>query len=259
MSKYKIGITEAGDAGLDLSWVEKLDMVDGVVVITKCISPDFYDAALANKDKLIVHATFTGYGHSILEQNVPPLYEEFNAIMALVKGGFPQEKIVIRVDPIIPTTKGVDTARRVIKTFMDVGFSRYRVSIIDMYPHIRERFKETGLPLPYGENGFAPSAAQVSAVDKMLCDVTAYWSLLGDRADSCDTLMIESCAEPRLTETVQCGCISSYDLHLLGLYDEPSPDNFGFQRKNCLCYSGKVELLRHKQRCEHQCLYCYWK
>lgn len=39
MAKYKIGITEAGDAGLDLSWVNKLDTVDGAVVITKCISP----------------------------------------------------------------------------------------------------------------------------------------------------------------------------------------------------------------------------
>lgn len=29
MPKYKIGITEAGDAGLDLSWANKLDTVDG--------------------------------------------------------------------------------------------------------------------------------------------------------------------------------------------------------------------------------------
>lgn len=57
MAKYKIGITEAGDAGLDLSWKEKLGTVDGAVVITKCVSPAFYNAVLANKDRLIVHAT----------------------------------------------------------------------------------------------------------------------------------------------------------------------------------------------------------
>lgn len=51
--------------------------VDGAIVITKCITPDFYEVALANKDKLIIHATITGYGHSILEPNVPPQYEEF--------------------------------------------------------------------------------------------------------------------------------------------------------------------------------------
>lgn len=57
MPKYKIGITEAGDAGLDLSWLDKLDAVDGAIVITKCVSPDFYDAVLSNKDKLIVYVT----------------------------------------------------------------------------------------------------------------------------------------------------------------------------------------------------------
>ena len=87
MAKYKIGITEAGDAGLDLSWVNKLDTVDGAVVITKCISPEFYDAVLSNKDKLIIHATFTGYGHSVLEPNVPSPYDEFDAIMALERAG----------------------------------------------------------------------------------------------------------------------------------------------------------------------------
>ena len=43
MAKYKIGITERGDAGLDVSWVGKLDAVDGAVVITKCLSPACYD------------------------------------------------------------------------------------------------------------------------------------------------------------------------------------------------------------------------
>lgn len=57
MAKYKIGVTEAGDAGLDVSWQEKLGTVDGAVVITKCVSPAFYKAVLANKDKLIVHSS----------------------------------------------------------------------------------------------------------------------------------------------------------------------------------------------------------
>lgn len=105
MALYKIGITEAGDAGVDLSWVEKLDRVDAAVLITKCVSPDFFDAALEHKDRLIVHATITGYGHSALEPNVPTPYEEFAAIMELVKAGFPMEKIVIRIDPSSPQRK----------------------------------------------------------------------------------------------------------------------------------------------------------
>lgn len=105
MALYKIGVTEAGDAGVDLSWEEKLDDVDAAVLITKCVSPDFFDATLRHKDKLIIHTTVTGYGHSILEPNVPTLYEEFTAIMELVKAGFPMSRIVVRVDPIIPTEK----------------------------------------------------------------------------------------------------------------------------------------------------------
>ena len=84
MALYKIGITEAGDAGVDLSWEEKLDDVDAAVLITKCVSPDFFDAALEHKDRLIVHATITGYGHSILEPNVPTPYDEFAAIMTSI-------------------------------------------------------------------------------------------------------------------------------------------------------------------------------
>lgn len=259
MPKYKIGITEAGDAGLDLSWIDKLDTVDGAIVITKNMTTGFYNAVISHKDKLIVHATVTGYGKSILEPNVPHPALELGSIAKLVDGGFPKNKVVIRVDPIIPTTKGIDTASQVVKTFMDAGFSRYRVSIIDMYSHVRERFKAAGLPLPYGEYGFNPCAEQVKAVDKMLLDMSVYWSSLGDRTDTCRMLMIESCAEPGLTNATQCGCISFYDLNLLGLHDEVFPDSYGFQRKNCLCYSGKTELLEHKKRCGHQCLYCYWK
>lgn len=90
-AKYKIGATDGGDAGIDLSWVDKLSKVNGAVVITKCVSPDFYDAVIANKDKLVVHATCTGYGGSVLEPNVPSPHEQFQAVMALVKDGrFPK-------------------------------------------------------------------------------------------------------------------------------------------------------------------------
>ena len=139
MALYKIGITEAGDAGVDLSWEEKLDDVDAAVLITKCVSPDFFDAALKHKDKLVIHTTITGYGHSALEPNVPTPYEEFAAIMELAKAGFPMEKIVIRIDPIIPTEKGLSVAYRTMISFMEMGFQRYRVSVIDMYPHARSR------------------------------------------------------------------------------------------------------------------------
>ena len=253
MAQYKIGATDGGDAGLDQSWVDKLNTVDGAIVITKNLTQGFRDAVLSNKEKLIVHATTTGYGGTVLEPNVPSVDEQFDSIMALVRFGFPKERIVIRVDPIIPTPKGIKTAEDVIKKFIGAGFSRFRVSIIDMYPHVRERFKQAGLPLPYGENGFSPNAEQVHAVDEMLMRAFAYYGARSPMP------RFEGCAEPGLSNVIHCGCVSGYDLKLLGLSETETADGVGYQRKHCMCYSGKTELLKSNSRCEHGCLYCFWK
>ena len=175
-------------------------------------------------------------------------------LSTLVDRGFPKNKIVVRIDPIIPTKKGIETAYNVFLTFIDHGFNRFRISLIDMYPHVRRRFKSAGLPLPYGENGFTPDKQQIAHVNQMIRDVKSYFS----NSRQSDGIRIESCAEPGLTEAIQCGCISSYDLALLGLHDD-NANQYGFQRKNCMCYSGKMELLNQKHPCAHQCLYCYWR
>lgn len=94
----------------------------------------------------------------------------------------------------------------------------------------------------------------IAHVNQMIRDVKSYFS----NSRQSDGIRIESCAEPGLTEAIQCGCISSYDLALLGLHDD-NANQYGFQRKNCMCYSGKMELLNQKHPCTHQCLYCYWR
>ena len=103
MAKYSIGITEAGDAGVDLSWEKKLEKVDGAILITKNVSRDFRAAVMRNTSKVIVHATVTGFGGTVLEPNVPLPRESLENVMLLLCDGFPQERVVIRVDPIIPT------------------------------------------------------------------------------------------------------------------------------------------------------------
>lgn len=62
-----------------------------------------------------------------------------------------------------------------------------------------------------------------------------------------------------VTEPIACGCISDYDLNLLGFSEDAESNGAGYQRKGCMCYAGKTELLKHKTRCPHGCLYCYWK
>lgn len=253
MARYKIGITEAGDAGLDLSWANKLHEVDGAVLITKSITPQFIKSVIANKEKLIVHATITGYGGTVVEPNVPCPTEAFAYLLDLVDQGFLKQKVVVRVDPVIPTPKGLQRACAIIQKGIDSGYTRFRISLIDMYPHVRARFSESRLPLPYGAKGFLPSDSQSIATDEMLKSLSEYGEMLES------PLRIEACVEPQLKNVIHQGCISSYDLKLLGLNEDRNCDNIGFQRKNCLCYLGKTELLTNKRRCPHQCLYCYWK
>ena len=254
MAKYKVGITEAGDAGIDLSWAKKLDAVNGAVLVTKNVTSGFISKVLENPTKLIIHATCTGYGGTAVEPNVPAWQTQASAVQKMVLEGFPKERVVIWVDPIIPTERGLERALEVIEFFMSRGFARYRLSVIDMYKHAQERFKAAGLPLPYGDS-FFPSKEQLADVDEMIREAREYWASFGrDPA----RLRIESCAEPGLRETIPCGCVSSFDLALLGL-DTSDVDSVGPQRPKCMCYSGKTELLAHKQRCPHGCLYCYWR
>jgi len=259
MAMYKIGVTEAGDAGLDLSWEEKLDSVDGAVLITKRVTHDFINAVHRHPEKLIVHATCTGYGGTVIEPRVPRDGYQLGSAKALVNDNFPIDRIVIRVDPIIPTMKGMRRAVGVIKTAIILGFSRFRISVLDMYPHVRERFAAAGLPDPYN-GAFQASEEQFKDVDLVVRAARLFW--LGSHG-TLDGLRIEACAEPMLNDdedvgVTRCGCVSAYDLALLGL----EPDDCGgggYQRKDCMCYAGKVELLERKKQCLHGCLYCYWR
>lgn len=247
MSKIKIGITEAGDAGLDFGWVNKMDSVDGAVLITKHISGRFQDAIMPFKGKVILHHTMTGWGGTQLEPNVPHPEQQIDALKSLLAAGFPSDHVVVRVDPIIPTPAGIWNAENIINAaYRELHLRRFRVSLIDMYPHVRNRFVAAGQKLPYGDR-FSASDEQFAEVNYRLWA----FALLG--------CQFESCAESKLTVADAVGCISQRDLSILGLEMPESVEPAGFQRPGCLCLSCKKELLTHKTQCPHGCLYCYWK
>lgn len=240
----KIGITEAGDAGLDLTWVNKISSVNGAILITKHITDAFIAKALKFKNKVIIHATCTGMGGSIIEPNVPTYEEQLSQLRKLIFFGFPEEQIVVRIDPIVPTKKGLMTAQKVIDAS---PVKRIRFSVLDCYPHVRERFQMKNIPLPYGDNFQAP--------DEFFNEMKLWIS--SQNPD----ISFECCAEPAFLnfEKVKCtGCVSEEDLKLLGL--ELDKDYIqGAQRAGCMCLSCKAELLEHKKKCPHGCLYCYWR
>ena len=231
----KVGITERGDAGLDFSWVEKIDQTAFSILITKNLNDRFIEEVLKKKEKIIVHATITGMGGTKIEPNVPDLDWSISQLRKMITSGFPANQIVLRIDPIFPTERGLQTARSVLVRASGLDIKRCRISVVDSYKHVRNRFAATKIPFP--------EFNLQEAYDLVLKTFSPYF----DRWD------FEACAEGL---PFRCGCISDRDAAILGI----DADLIGRkeQRKGCLCPKNKLELLGHCQRCQHQCLYCYW-
>ena len=243
----KIGITERGDPGFDLSWAGKLFAAN--IIITKQLrlsNKAFINAILQNKDKIILHVGCTGFGGTVVEPNVPHPQEVKNAVMYLLENSFPVSQTVLRIDPIIPTAEGLLGVKNVLELFRDTGIKRVRVSILDLYPHVRIRFAGENLQLPYPR--FTASYEQFRNTEKVLNEFQDIYSF-------------EACAEPNLQIGEKIGCISPKDLDILNVkYDANNIDSSGYQRNTCLCPSGKTELLSlGRKQCPSGCLYCYWK
>lgn len=250
----KIGITERGDAGLDLSWADKLNYVDGAILITKNITDKFIKTVCEKHNaghKIIIHCTCTGWGGSVIEPNVPEYTTQISQLCKLIQSGFPKSRCVLRIDPIFPTKKGLQHVQKVIETAYTEKLLpeiRVRISILDEYRHVKDRFRQMGYEPIYGNSFYAPK----SMFENTARTLAAY-----------QDITYECCAEPMLTNQypyrfIAHGCISPTDLAILGIpYNAMTvnPQN----RNGCLCLSCKTELLNNRHRCPHQCAYCFWK
>lgn len=232
-TNMSIGITERGDAGLDFSWYDNADSYDGMILITKRLSDKFINKAY--KVNSIVHATITGFGCTKVEPNVPSFeYSSIYFNKLVEKLG--EDRVVLRIDPIIPTDKGVAVAYEVYKILHlnSNHKTRVRVSFMDNYPHVKDRFIKAGLrPMAYN---FHASISDRIRYLKMFPDV-------------------EVCGEPDVGCT---GCVSERDLEILGI-KMPNHTYNGFQRQHCKCLAVKNEIFTERKQCPHGCLYCYWK
>lgn len=231
------GITERGDAARDLSWTNEINKVSMAILITKNIdSTVFQETAILYKHKVIVHATITGFGSTYLEPNVSPPHVTLEALSKFIKV-FPASQVVLRVDPIIPTEIGLRRVYDILNKAPE-GI-RLRFSFIDNYKHISER----GVRLPW-TTFHAPRELQAAGV-KLLHSFEYKFH-------------IESCGEESLLIPTawKIGCISKIDCDIFNI---PSTNKIGAQRKACLCLAGKTELLTNRHPCPNQCSYCYWK
>jgi DNA repair photolyase len=226
-----IGVTERGDPAYTNVWYNWVqDLKRPAILISKCVHQMYYKLKRLTFKNVIVHCTITGFGGTILEPMVPK-YEDSLRLVEDLADLIGRERIVIRMDPIILTPKGVINVQKINDWALEHGFRR-RISFMDNYNHVKERFRIAGLPqLSYDFH--AP-------LDQRL----AFWNKLGKP---------EVCGEPGMPCS---GCVSAKDLEILGVTERLERGN---QRATCQCLAAKHELLNSRSQCPHGCLYCYWK
>lgn len=254
----RIGITERGDAGINQKWFPQVmnGMVDGAVLITKHITKTFMENVIWCQNesrKLIVHATCTGWGGTIVEPNVPAYKDQLEALKNLIDMGFPVENCVLRIDPVIPSEKGLELVRKVIACAESKGIlpgARIRISVFDEYKHVKKRLIDQGFQSFYPGNNFQASEEQFKRTAELLSEYD---------------YVFHACAEPKLMKYGKpgrirhTGCISNEDLVFMDLDISEDLSVNKQNRSGCLCLSCKTELLAEKHRCPHQCVYCYWQ
>lgn len=251
----RIGITERGDASLDYTWVNKLLTcpVDGAILITKNITDEFIMQVLRCYEEfknIVVHCTCTGLGGSTIEPNVPSYRVQLMQFKHLIACGFPKEKCVLRIDPIIPTDYGINALTSVMEYARGLNLLpdiRVRVSVVDNYKHVSQRFVNAGLQKLYG-GAYSASESDFNRVNKWLSKYP--------------DVKFECCAENKLVgdNIEHCGCVSKKEIELFHIdADVENMDTNPQNRAMCKCLSCKVELLENRRRCTHGCLYCYWR
>ena len=255
-----IGITERGDAGINLLWKEKLDGVDGAILITKNITPKFKTAVLKlveNNYPFIIHCTCTGWGGTYMEPNVPKYTDQLNALKDLINLDVDKSKCVLRIDPIIPTQSGFSHIKKVLEYADEIGLLpiRIRISIYDEYKHIVERLTSKGLSPLYKGSMYA-TWSMMQETGKFLSELYNKYNI-----------PFETCAEPKLSQHItnsniieSTGCVSLKDIELMGLDIKEVPNTINSQNRfGCVCLTCKKELLTERHPCPHKCLYCYWR
>jgi DNA repair photolyase len=239
-----IGITESSEISFHLDVFDNL--YNGNIIITKRLTNKLIDKLVEHKDKIILHFTVTGWGNSVLEPFVPTLETSRKKFGELIEKGFPIEHCVLRIDPIIPTDEGIDKLVKVVNAFSDTAIKRVRFSVLDMYDHVKKRFKEAGLEIPY-ETFHAPLEIRKNIYD-ILVDFGKKYNF-----------DVEACAEPGIQSI---SCLSQKDIDILGLTDRITLIGNKEQRSNCSCPSNKKELIKsddRAKRCLNKCLYCFWR
>lgn len=274
---FKIATTETYDPTLCIDeWVHRDKEFDFLLYITKVLNPKVIRILTDEKSPWawmnkpgVLHLTVTGWGCEEMEPNVPIPLVEFNMLKKLFAAGYPKERVVLRIDPIIPTERGISAFFFMVNMGIVKDITRYRSSIMQLYQHSAARLKETEewdeINSIY-KGKFFPDIEELKRIDffnriKKTID-GAREDIRNDYGvtkelhfESCATKLLSNCGFENI------GCMSERDLLINDL--EPDKLNIprGSQRSRCMC------LMKHqlipggykRGRCPHKCAYCYLK
>lgn len=198
-----------------------------------------------------VHFTITGLGGTKYEPQIPSPQSATESALRWIQRGFIEpEAVTLRIDPIVP--EFIHIQREVwpglLDAFANTGVVDVRCSVVDYYPHVRERFRSLGMDVSVT---FQTSRNTiVSCIDSLV----HYSSQL--------RMKLHLCAEetPGLTRSGvdREGCASSISWTRLGVTDlKPLVRR---QRPSCTCDLEKSDLLKGLRKgCPDGCVYCYWR
>jgi DNA repair photolyase len=244
----QIGITENTDAAYSIDWNRwALEKREPTVLITKNIKKLLEDyPGIENQSNIIFHATITGYGGSFIEPGIPKPTET----LATLKDIKLKDRIVVRIDPIIPVQESIERSIQVFTIAKDMGYERFRISCLDLYPHVLKRLEKYTL-LHYDLKTIYDWDMAHSGGEHQAYMVHANYVLRKRIFDAFPGA--DLCGEPGFKCS---GCVSRTDLELFGIEPEARYVK-NDQREFCNCLGIKKELC-HSHDCPGKCIYCYW-
>ena len=145
-----IGITEHGDSSICLEWIDKIDTVDELILVTKnpgaFIKSDLAEIIKEHKDKITFHCSISGYGKTMLEQRVSPILTTILCMKELKDSGF---KVALKIYPIIATPKGFNNLKALIDNVRNMLGSLKDLEIHWDFLNNTKDMKARGIKVPW--------------------------------------------------------------------------------------------------------------
>jgi hypothetical protein len=137
---------KSGDPCLNIDKLEK-KLTEINIINTRNITPEFMTFCLKHKDKLFLHINISGLNATLFEPKIPTVKEMFTKIKTLKDNGFPENRILIIINPIIPNENGLRALKLLLKLFTEYKFLRLRYVRFNVisYSNFNKEFKNNNL------------------------------------------------------------------------------------------------------------------